>query len=157
LRAVGGLLLLFSALGASLSVRQRAKRREAELSGLLDLLLAIRYGMLHGRLPLGEIYAAFQNEALTSSGFLTRLREGGLFFALKADTLALDGEELAFLLTYAEALGKRFLEEERKASEEAQTALMSLCERHRTEGAKKSKLQGTLLVSGAGMLLLLLL
>lgn len=157
MRTVGILLLLFSALGASLSLQQREKRRAAELSGLLELLLAIRRGMLHGRLPLGDIYAAFPNEALASSGFLTRLREGGLLFALKADTLALDGEELAFLFTYAEALGKRFLDEERKASEEAQTALMRLLEKHRTEGMKKSKLQGTLLVSGTGMLLLLLL
>ena len=157
MKTVGVLLLLVSAFGAALALRQREGRREKELSALLELLLAIRHGMLHGRLPLGDIYASFENGALDACGFLTHLREGGLFFALNADTLALRKEELSFLYVYAEALGKRFLDEERSASEEAEAALKSLRERHSTEGVRKSKLQGTLLVSGTGMLLLLLL
>ncbi len=157
MKLIGILLFLASALGSVLALSLLERRRTRELEALSSLLCAIQSGMLRHRLPLCEIYAAFENDALAACGFLEDLRKDGLAYALRADTLAIREEELSFLFTYAEDLGKRFLEEEREAAENALAALAARREEHRTEGAKKGKIQRTLLITGAGMLLLLLL
>ncbi len=157
MRLIGILLFLASALGSVLALSFLERRRTRELEALASLLCAIQNGMLRHRLPLCEIYAAFENETLAACGFLEELRRDGLACALRADTLALREEELSFLFTYAEELGKRFLEEEREQAQAALAALAARREEHRTEGARKGKIQRTLLMTGAGMLLLLLL
>ncbi len=124
---------------------------------LASLLESVKNGMLHARLPLGEIYAAVRDPTLAENGFLEVLCREGLWSALSSELLCIPREEISFLFVYAESLGKRFAEQEIIETQKAIEALSRLLDLHRTEGAKKHKLQKTLVVTGGGMFLLLLL
>ncbi len=157
MKIVGAFLLLGALGGAVLCLSAWERKKEKELSALLMLLEHIKGGMLHERLPLGDIYASFENRALKDSGFWEEVCRNGLFSALSSDLLSVPREELSFLFTYAENLGKRFAEEEIRETERAMALLSHRLERHKTEDFKKYKLQKTLIVTAGGMFLLLLL
>ena len=157
LRFLGSALMTLAALGSVLFLHKLEYRREAELLGLMKLLSFIRSGMLLHRIPLEEIYMRFEEETLAACGFLTVLRREGLCHALTADLLSLSTEELSFLIRYADGLGERFLSEEEEASAQTRETLQALIEQHRGEKKRSFKMKRTLILTGSGMLLLLLL
>ena len=61
----------------------REKRKYEEAEGIYLLLLHIRRGVCEEALPLSEIYASFENQALEETPFLSLLRKEGLAEALK--------------------------------------------------------------------------
>lgn len=157
MKQIGALLLLGAVLGIVLCLGALERKKGRELSSLLSLLEGIRNGMLYERLPLLAIYERLSLPTLAENGFMEEARHSGLFSALTSGLLTVSDTDLSFLFTYAESLGRRFADEEIQETETAIAKLSLLIERHKTEGAKKHKLQKTLIATGGGMVLLLLL
>ena len=155
-RLFGTLCMTAAALGSVLFLLRWEARRKAELSGLLSLLSTVKSGILLRSLPLSEIFLGFEEPALSACGFLEALRSGGLRFALDGGFLSFSREELSFLYRYAEGLGERFLCEEETAVTEALGALSALIAEESEEKKKSYKRRRTLILTGTGMLLLLL-
>lgn len=153
-----GVLLFLSAtalLTAYSSKHERRKYEEAE--GLYLLLLHVKHGVFEGALPLSEIYASFENEALAHTPFLVLLKKEGLTHALKECPLPIDEDAKRSLVLYAEGLGKRFFGEEKQAAEKACEAFAQTLEKYRHELPARLKIRRTLLLCGSGMALLLFL
>lgn len=150
-------VLLFLSASALLTAYALAKERRKcdELEGIYMLLLHIKHGVCEEALPLGEIYAGFENEALSHTPFLFSLKQHGLFHALKHSPPPMDGAALRSLTLYAEGLGKRFSDEERHAAEKECASLAVLVEKHRRELPSRLKIRRTLFLCGSGMALLL--
>lgn len=153
-----GVLLFLSAtalLTAYSLKRERRKYEEAE--GLYLLLLHVKHGIFEGVLPLSEIYASFENEALAHTPFLALLKKEGLAHALKMCPPPIDDAARHSLILYAEGLGKRFFGEEKQAAEKECTAFSQTLEKYRHELPARLKIRRTLLLCGSGMTLLLFL
>ena len=156
MRLCGVLLFLVGAFEILRSVSIAERKRVKEAEGLYLLLRQIQSDACLRALPLQEIYAAFENEALARAGFLRILREEGLSAALEKKTLSLPEKDLHALLLFARGLGKRFLDEERTACASAAEDILRLSENYRAELPRRLKIKRTFLLTGAGMLLLLL-
>ncbi len=139
IRAAGALLLLAASIcfGAA-NIRAERKRRR-ELDALLALVRHIRENIEHLARPLHEIYALFDDPALASPGFLTRLRASGFPAALAETELSIGGAERAVLVPFADSLGRGYREEqialcrytEEKLSELAESLAKSALDRER--------------------------
>ena len=157
MKLLGILLFLFAAALLTACVLAREKRKYEEAEGIYLLLLHIRRGVCEEALPLSEIYASFENQALEETPFLSLLRKEGLAEALKKAPPPFDEATLRALSLYADTLGKRFSSEEHEASERACASLFGALELYRSELPRRLKMQRTLMLTGSGMLLLLFL
>ena len=158
LKLIGALTVVFSAIATSFGLCHLFSERIRQLEGFLKLLRHTREHIACFRTPTPEIFAAFRNAALDDAGFLTPLCERGFSAALSESRarLLLDGEELAPLVAFAEALGGGYTEEETARCDLAIAAVeRSLCERR--EGLPRLlKLCRTLML-GAGLALVIVL
>ena len=105
LKIFGALLFSLLTFYAAVLSEGSLRRRVLEAEGLLLLLRHIRKEIGCFASPLPEIYADFENEALTSIGFLTRLQNEGLRSALALEALSLEDAERQALMRFADALG----------------------------------------------------
>ncbi len=86
MRAVGGILLILSALALSVFLEKGEKRRIRELCALTDFLArAEREIGIYGR-PMAEIIASFENETLHNLGFYEAAAGGDLLAGVRAVT-----------------------------------------------------------------------
>lgn len=152
------LMLLLAALLAS---RGSAALRErvAVLEGFLSLLRYIREKIACFRTPAPDIFESFHCEALSRTGFLTQLRDGGMLFALehKGDGLYLDGEAMALLSEFAAELGGGYAEEELARCELAISRLSDILASYKESLPKSTKLYRTLMLSGTLAVIIVLL
>ena len=155
MKALGVLLFLAAALLFTAHALKSEKRRCEEAEGVYLLFLHMKRGICKEALPLPEIYLSFENEALEGTPFLSAVRKNGLLYGLKKVPPPLPSAVLRSLVLYAEGIGKRFLDEERDAIEKACALLASGVEEMRSALPARLKMQGTLLLSGSGMMLLL--
>ena len=126
---------------------------------LLSLLTSCGLDVPKPAIKSGEfdfsITYEFGGETNTVSGVYA-CKYAGLGFALDGGFLSFSREELSFLYRYAEGLGERFLCEEETAVTEALGALSALIAEESEEKKKSYKRRRTLILTGTGMLLLLL-
>ena len=134
------------------------KRVTEELSGLCFLLDALRAELAGASRPLPVLFSEFSHPSLASCGFLAILQREGLTAALRAKALhpRTCSEAHPVLLPFADALGRRLHEEERRAVEDALARLTPIAKRVAEEAPRRVRIKGVLTVSG-GLLFLLLL
>jgi len=156
MRLCGILLFLVGALEILRMLCATERKRVKEAEGLYLLLRQIQSDACARSLPLAEIYAAFENEALARAGFLRIIRTEGFLAALEKGTLSLPEKDLHTLFWFARGLGTRFLDEEREACANAAEDMLRLSEKYRAELPRRLKIKRTFLLTGTGMLLLLL-
>lgn len=153
-----GALVFLSSL---LAVRGSRALREglAEAEGFLLLLRCIRERISCFHMPMPEILAGFENEALLRSGVLTAARQVGLHAALTAhrEHLYLDKEELSLLLEFSAGLGTGYLAEELARCDLAIPRLAAMVDARRESLPRVSRLYRTLLMSASFAVIILLL
>jgi hypothetical protein len=157
MRLLGALLFIAALFAAAAHLSRAERRRLCEAEGLYLLLLHIKTEISERALPLGEIYAAFENEALSRSGFLSVLKTEGLAAALASPCLSLPPEDTHALSLFAASAGKRFWEEELAACERELLRCEEVLEAYKREAPRRVKIKRTLVLSGGGMVLLFLL
>lgn len=152
-----GLLAIFGAtFFAARCYGDAEQRRVAEAEGLLSLLIHLRLTLGTYALPLADIYASFQNEALERAGFLPTLRQEGMQAALTAAApMGLGQEELSPLLQFAAQLGRHFLEDELRAADRVIAHLSAVVEERRRDAPRRKKLGRALFATGGAMIALL--
>ena len=158
IKLIGALTVVLSAVATSLGLCRLFSERIRQLEGFLKLLRHTRERIACFHTPTPEIFASFQNAALLSAGFLEPLCEHGFAEALRAarGRLLLDEEELEPLLSFAEALGGGFSEEETARCDLAIAALERALAERREGLPRMAKLCRTLFL-GAGLMLVIVL
>ncbi|MBP3437340.1 MAG: hypothetical protein J6K61_05490 [Clostridia bacterium] len=157
MRAMGVFLLLGVTGYLAFFVSLRRQRHLALREGLLLLLYHLSANLESFSIPLSQIYASFQNDALEKSGFLPTLRQAGLYGALCAHkhNLALSQEEEGLLYPFAKQIGKGFLKEEQALCRYTKESFEGLYGTAKRELPKKRKMEAALVVSGGLMVILL--
>ncbi len=114
LKSAGAVLLFALTLYISLQYTVMERRRVLQAEGFLLLLRHIRTQISCFSVPLPEIYASFENRALSDAGFLSVLQAEGLSAALSACQagLYLEEAEARSLQSFAEELGKSYRSEQ---------------------------------------------
>ena len=159
LKTAGAVLLFAVTLYISLQYTVMERRRLLQAEGFLLLLRHIRTQIACFSDPLPEIYASFENRALSDAGFLTAVREEGMAAALSTcrDRLYLTEEETRSLSVFAEELGKSYRSEQ-----------ISLCDSYiaewergyddgKKEMPRRARLGRSLLLTGGLMAVIVLL
>jgi len=136
--------------------RREEKRRLAEYRGLCRLVFHVKDALARAPEPLPLVYARFEDDALSHAGFLSFLREKGLFHALSCGVLHLDEEDLSPFMSYAHGLGNRLYTDEKAAVAALSSEAAAHLSQREAALPRKERLTGTLFFSG-GMLILLLL
>ncbi len=155
-RALGLLLLAVAAFLGCRWYLDLEERRVRETEGLLSLLVHLRVSLGTYAPPLERIYAAFRNEALARSGFLSVLQREGMRSALTvAPPLGLCEEELLPLLRFSTYLGQHFLEDEVASTDEMITYLSQIAEKKRRDVPRRKRLGRALFATGGAMVAIL--
>ena len=157
LKTVGALLLFGISLYAAMESGQSLRRRMLQGEGMLQLLRHIRTQISCFSTPLPEIYASFENPALSDAGFLRVLRQDGLAAALDACEVCLEESERRMLLSFAEELGNSYRTDQLALCDAYIDELAAVCERKKNELPKKSKLYRSLILTGGLAAVILLL
>ena len=124
---------------------------------MLLLLRHIRTQISCFSTPLPEIYASFENPALSDAGFLRVLRQDGLAAALGTCEVYLEEGERRMLLFFAEELGNSYRTDQLALCDAYIAELARGCERKKNELPKKSKLYRSLILTGGLAAVILLL
>lgn len=156
MRALGAACIFLFALILCRSIGEREERRIRESEEVLALVRAIKAGITCARLPLGEIYRAYCSPALTESGFLATLTESG-DLALAAKEGELPDAIRARLSALSASLGRSDREREGELCDYYIAELERELATVRREGAVRQKSGRVTVVTGALMLVLLLL
>ncbi len=156
LKAVGALLLFGISLYAAMQSNAILRRRVSEGEGVLLLLRHIRTQICCFSAPLPEIYASFENRALSDAGFLELLRRDGLTAALTDGEIFLEESERRALFSFAEELGKSYRNDQLTLCDSYIAELEQGYERKKTELPRKSKLYRSLILTGGLMAVILM-
>ncbi len=137
---------------------EKEKRRVREGEGFLRLFRFLRAEIASFGTPTGEIFLRFSDEALSSCGFLDRLRAEGFSEALSAcrPSLSITEETYTLLSSFGKELGKRYLSEELARIDYYVDALQERAEDARREAPKRARLCRALLFCAAGMVIIFL-
>lgn len=105
-----GIVLICSAISLYGAYRSHLLSQSVAVrAGLMELLLHLQNGIDHGALPLSELYADFENEALSRTGFCALLKSGepnALLLALEKSELGLPESMRRKYADFALTLGK---------------------------------------------------
>ena len=109
--------------------------------------------------PTGEIYRSFVHRELAECGFLSALRERGIDAAIGElrDKKYLSNEELRALRGFAAMLGKGQTEGQVRLCDYTERALLDALKKRREEAPRRTRVFGTLAVTGGLMLIIVLL
>ena len=102
IKACGALTLLLITLYMCLEASRMEMRRVRQTEGFLLLLRHIKAQISCFCTPLCDIYRDFENDSLSSVGFVSALREGGFSYALEAcrGKIYLESEVINMLLGF---------------------------------------------------------
>ncbi len=158
IKLIGALTVVLSAAFTSFGLCRLFSERIRQLEGFLKLLRHTREEIACFHTPTPEIFASFENAALRDAGFLAPLCERGFSAALSAarGRLLLSDEELSPLVSFAEALGGGFTEEETARCDLAIAAVERALGERREGLPRLLKLCRTLFL-GAGLALVIVL
>lgn len=159
LRIGGAALLLASSFFLAAEAAAGERRRLRHYEGLLAFVRFVRAQVEGARRPMPQICAAFYHKELAECGFLPLLQRQGLAVALQEGEglLGLEAEELRPLFAFAATLGKGEAEGEVQLCIRTEAELERGLLRRREEAPRRTRVSQTLSISGALMLLLLLL
>ena len=157
---IGGACLLFACgllLARALVGAEEDCVRQTE--GFLLLLRHARTSISCFRTPLRDIWQSFENRALADCGFLSRLKRDGFTAALAAATphLYLNKEELRLLTAFGCGIGKSRFEEQITLCNYTLERLEASYAQRVEEAPARRRTAGTLALTGALMLILILL
>lgn len=136
-----GLILLFafSVYSGQYAAHLRAARLK-QTEGLRSLVAHIRARVEYFNSPLEEIYASFQNKALSSCGFLTKLSEIGFEGALVCPGLRLKSGEMSLMREFAAGLGKSGRDKQLADCDYALSKLDKICASQAAELPKAARI-----------------
>ena len=159
LRVGGALLLLAGALLFAIDATAAEQKKLRLLEGLLLLVRHIRREIEGPRTPMPQILSSFTHGALEECGFLPVLREAGLAAALCQcrEMMPLSGEEMRTLSGFAATLGRSGAKGQVELCDRTAAELERSLAKRREEVPRRTRVLQTLSISGALMLLLLLL
>ncbi len=156
MRALGAACLLAVSLLFCRAIGEHERRRVCETEEVLALLRAIKAGITCGLMPLGEIYTAFDAPYLSASGFLVALRESGELSAAARHGVLPDGVQ-SRLAAFGGSLGRSGKDRESELCDYYISELEGELQRVRSESAVRLGSRRVVAVTGALMLVLLLL
>lgn len=138
---------------------EKERKKSLETEGFLRLFRFLRAEIASFGAPIGEIFARFSDEALSSCGFLDCLRREGFSAALSQTRprLSVTEESYTLLSSFGEELGKRYLPEELARLDYYIGALDELLENTKREAPRRARLCRSLLFCAAGMVIIFLL
>ena len=148
------LLIITAYLCYEASALEAKRVRQAE--GFLLLLRHVKAQISCFCTPTCEIFASFENEALSDIGFLERLSKGDFCTALEEsrDKIYLDEEEINLLTAFGRELGKGYRQEEIEGCDYYIGELENAYAKKREEQPKKSRLYRSLVLTGGLMLII---
>ncbi len=155
-RCAGAAILLASAAGWGLSEIREGRRRLKELEAVLTLIRHIRESIERYGMPLGEIYASYDDSVLARDGFLTLLRQEGLKAAADGAAGRLAESERSVVRSLGERLGRGFREEQTALCRQAEDRLAEALGKRRTEAEGRERLWRTIPILAALSLILML-
>ncbi|MFA5561730.1 MAG: stage III sporulation protein AB [Eubacteriales bacterium] len=159
LKSFGVIVLLGMTLYLCISFSVFERRRMAQSEGFLLLVRHIKAQIACFRLPLGEIFHTFAHAELERCGFLPTLREGRDFAAAlqaAAPAIWLSAEESGLLRAFAGELGRSYREEQVACCEYYAGELEQAYAQRRRDHPTRAKLYRSLFVTGALMLIIIL-
>lgn len=158
-RILGSLLLVGLSLYGCYSFSLLEEKRVRQTEGFLLLLRYMRTRISCFRTAREDIYASFENRALSECGFLCALRAHGFAAALERmrPQLYLDEEELLLLSSFGEELGQGYSEEEVILCEGAIKEMEQAMEKRRSEAPRRTRVAHSLVMTGGLALVFLLL
>ena len=156
-RILGSLLLLGLSLYGCYSFSRLEEKRVRQTEGFLLLLRYMRTRISCFRTAREDIYASFENRALSECGFLCALRAHGFAAALERMRPQLYLEELRLLSSFGEELGQGYSEEEVILCEGAIKEMEQAMEKRRSEAPRRTRVAHSLVMTGGLALVFLLL
>ena len=157
IRAFGVLLFSLFLFGSLSAYRKEENRGLSEYRGLYRLILHLSSAISELPLPLCEIYATFEDDALLAAGFLPILQKEGLAAALSRDCVRIEHEKLAPFRDYAKGLGTRLYTEEQRAARQLAAEAERTLAAWEAALPQSQKITRTLSLTGGALVLLLLL
>ena len=156
MRALGTVCILFVALLLCRAIGEHERRRVGETEEVLSLLRTLKAGITCALMPLGEIYRSFDSPYLAASGFLAVLRESGDLSRAARCGLLSDAVQ-ARLSALGASLGKSEKEREGELCDYYVCELEAELDRVRRESEARLGSRRVVTVTGALMVILLLL
>lgn len=159
LRIGGAALILLASVTLAHTYSTTERKRLSLVEGLLALVRFVREQVVCFHTPTGEIYRSFSHKELAECGFLSVLRERGMEAAVEElqDKAYLSSEELRALCGFAAMLGKGQTEGQVRLCDYTERALLNALEKRREEAPRRTRVFGTLSVTGGLMLIIVLL
>ena len=158
IKACGALTLLLITLYMCLEASRMEMRRVRQTEGFLLLLRHIKAQISCFCTPLCDIYRDFENDSLSSVGFLSALREGGFSYALEVcrGKIYLEHDVINMLLGFGEELGKSYREEQLEFCDYYISQLECSYDKNRKEQPQRSRLYRSILMTGGLMVIIVL-
>ena len=131
-------------------------KRVRQAEGFLMLLRHIRSQISCFCTPLGDIFGAYENAALEEIGFLSAMRERGFSAAIDEcrEKILLSCDEIGFLYSFGEEIGKSYREEEIECCDYYISVLEDSYARSRADQPRRARLFRSVLLTGGLMLII---
>ncbi|MBQ4096949.1 MAG: hypothetical protein IJC62_02180 [Clostridia bacterium] len=132
------------------------KRRMNEISSFISLVRYIGDNIEHFMKPIPDIVAEFEDEYLTSCGFLDSARARGLPGAWKDGEFLLAGEARTLLDNYFSNVGTGYVEDERRLADYTAGRLTQILDMETALSKDKERIYKTVPPMLAGSVVLIL-
>ena len=156
IKACGALALLAVTLYLCIEASSMEVRRVRQAEGFLMLIRHIKAQISCFCTPLGDIFRDFENDTLSSIGFMSVLREKGFRAALDEcrEKIYLDDEEINMLASFADELGTSYREEQMEFCDYYISTLEQSYRKSRELQPARARLYRSLLLTGGLMVII---
>ena len=155
-KLIGALsVILVSLIYGRIKIRE-VRRRLDEMTAFLALVAYIGENIEHFMKPIPEILEEFENDYLSSCGFLEKAKEVGLENAWRNGEFLLPNEAYAILQNYFINVGSGYLDDEKKLSGYTERGLCRILENERASSKDKERIYRAVPPMIAGSIVLIL-